>query len=195
MIAAIENHPARFGAFTIAEGIAVKEPGLYTEPIVRRLVDKLLPVDEGEIEEAVLLLLEVEKTVVEGAGAVPLAALRRYPKLFAGRRVCLVISGGNIDLPVLSSIIQRGLVRSGRLARLTIAARDVPGELAKAADLIGRRGGNIVQVLHQRIFTELPLQNTEIQFVLQTRGPEHLSELTQALQHAGYHVRVESEAV
>jgi threonine dehydratase len=191
MLRAMEGQRATFGAYTIAEGIAVKDPGRHTRAIIGRLVDRLLLVDEPEIEEAVLLLLEVEKTVAEGAGAVPLAALRRYPKLFAGRRAGLVISGGNIDLPVLSSIIQRGLVRSGRLVRLTIATRDLPGELAKAATLIGGAGGNIVQVLHQRIFTELPLQTTEIQFVLQTRGPEHVDELTRLLREAGYRVRIE----
>lgn len=191
MLRRLEGREARFGAYTIAEGIAVKQPGRFTEQIVRRLVDHILLVDEEEIEEAVLLLLEIEKTVAEGAGAVPLAALRRYSDRFAGRHVTLVISGGNIDLPVLSSIIQRGLVRTGRLARLAVAVRDVPGELAKVAELIGQMGGNVVQVLHQRIFTELPLQNTEIQFVLQTRGPEHLLELTGALGDAGYSVRIE----
>jgi threonine dehydratase len=192
MHCALANRPVRFGAYTIADGIAVKQPGRNTQAIIRRLVDQLLLVDEGVIEEAVLLLLEVEKTVAEGAGAVPLAALRQYPQRFAGKRVGLVVSGGNIDLPVLSTIIQRGLVRTGRLVRLTLAVRDVPGELAKAAELIGREGGNIVQALHQRLFTELPLQDTEIQFVLQTRGPDHLAELTLALRRAGYKVQIEA---
>ncbi|MEA3277005.1 MAG: threonine ammonia-lyase [Pseudomonadota bacterium] len=195
MARALEERPAEFGPYTIAEGIAVKQPGHYTLDVIRRLVDRILLVDEASIEEAVLLLLEVEKTVAEGAGAVPLAALRSYPEQFKGRRVGLVISGGNVDLPVLSSIIQRGLVRSGRLARLTLEIRDVPGELAKTADLIGRLGANIVQVLHQRIFTELPLQNTEVQFVLQTRGPSHLKELLATLRKAGYPPRVEGGMV
>jgi threonine dehydratase len=189
MLGALEGREPQFARSTIAEGIAVQQPGQITRRIVRRLVERILTVGEQEIEEAVLLLLEVEKTVAEGAGAVPLAALRRYPDLFAGRRVTLVVSGGNIDLPVLASIIQRGLVRSGRLTRLSVAVPDRPGELAKVADLIGRRGGNIVQALHQRIFTEVPLQSTEIQFVLQTRGLEHLSEITSALEAAGYGAR------
>jgi threonine dehydratase len=154
----------------------------------------MLLVDESDIEEAVLLLLEVEKTVAEGAGAVPLAALRRYPGVFAGKRVGLVVSGGNIDLPVLSSIIQRGLVRSSRLARLSLEIRDIPGELGKAADFLGSMGANIVQVQHQRIFTELPLQNTEVQFVLQTRGHEHLEEITTELRKAGYPVQIERDS-
>jgi threonine dehydratase len=192
MLRRLEGREPAFGTYTIAEGIAVKEPGRNTERLIRAAVDRILLVDEPDIEEAVLLLLEVEKTVAEGAGAVPLSALRRYGEAFAGRAVTLVVSGGNIDLAVLSSIIQRGLVRSGRLARVTVAVRDRPGELAKVADLIGRAGGNIVQALHQRIFTELPLQSSEIQFVLQTRGPDHLDEITDSLQAAGYQVRLGS---
>lgn len=190
MLCALEGRPPRFGAYTIAEGIAVKEPGRITLSMVRRLVDGILTVDEPELEEAVLLLLEVEKTVTEGAGAAPLAALRRCRDRFAGRRVGLVISGGNIDLPVLAAVIQRGLVRSRRLTRLTLEIRDVPGELAKAADLLGRLGANVVQVIHQRIFTELPLQTTEVQFVLQIRGPVHLAELVEGLARAGYRPRL-----
>jgi threonine dehydratase len=194
MLRALEGHPPQFGAYTIADGIAVKRPGSQTLPIIRRFVDRILLVDEAEIEAAVLLLLEVEKTVAEGAGAVPLAALIRYPQQFANKKVGLVISGGNIDLPILASIIQRGLVRSGRLVRLTLEIRDLPGELAKAASLIGDAGANIVQVLHQRIFTELPVQNTEVQFVLQTRGPDHLVELANALRSAGYRLQANSSS-
>jgi threonine dehydratase len=190
MLRALERKAPQFGPFTIADGIAVKNPGEHTLPTVRSLVDRILLVDEGDIEAAVLLLLEIEKTVSEGAGAVPLAALSRYRDQFAGRKVGLVISGGNIDMPVLSSIIQRGLVKSGRLVRLTAAVRDLPGELAKVASLLGNAGANIVQVLHQRIFTELPVQTTEIQFVLQTRGPEHLEELAAVLEAAGYRYRI-----
>jgi threonine dehydratase len=191
MLRALEGQTPEFGPYTIADGIAVKRPGTRTLAVIRRLVDRILLVDEADIEASVLLLLEVEKTVAEGAGAVPLAALIRYREQFAGRRVGLLVSGGNIDLPVLSSIIQRGLVRSGRLVRLTLEIRDLPGELAKAAALVGDAGANIVQVLHQRIFTELPVQNTELQFVLQTRGPEHLDALTTALRAAGYRLRLD----
>lgn len=191
MLAALRGETPECGPYTIAEGIAVKEPGRNTLTLIRRLVDDILLADEADLERAVLLLLEVEKTVAEGAGAAPLAALCRYPEHFAGRRVGLVISGGNIDLPVLASVIQRGLVRSRRLARLTLELRDVPGELAKAAKLLGRLGANVVQVLHQRIFTELPLQTTEVQFVLQTRGPRHLDEMVAALGLAGYRLRVD----
>jgi threonine dehydratase len=191
MLRAMQGQSAEFGRFTIAEGIAIKQPGGHTLPIVRELVDELLLVDEDDIEHAVLLLLEEEKTVAEGAGAVPLAAVRRYPQYFVGRRVGLVISGGNIDLAILSAIIQRGLVRSGRLARLMVEIRDIPGELAKAAGLIGDTGANIVQVNHQRIFTGTPLQGAELHFVLQTRGPDHLKELVAILRGQGYSARVQ----
>jgi len=191
MLRAMQGQPAEFGQFTIAEGIAIKQPGGHTLPIVRELVDELLLVDEDDIEQAVLLLLEEEKTVAEGAGAVPLAALRRHPEYFVGRRVGLVVSGGNIDLPILSAIIQRGLVRSGRLARLTVEIRDIPGELAKAAGLIGGTGANIVQVNHQRIFTGTPLQGAELHFVLQSRGPDHIREVVEALRGQGYSARVQ----
>jgi threonine dehydratase len=191
MLRALEGQPTVFGRFTIAEGIAIKQPGEHTLPVVQRLVDELLLVDEDAIERAVLMLLEQEKVVSEGAGAVPLAALLSYPERFAGRRVGLVISGGNIDLPILSSIIQRGLVHSGRLARLTVEIRDMPGELARTSSLIGETGANIVQVNHQRIFTEIPLQGAELHFVLQTRGPDHIADLVERLRAQGYKIKAE----
>lgn len=191
MLHALQSRPATFGRFTIAEGIAIKQPGDHTLPMVRRLVDEILLVDEDAIERAVLMLLEQEKVVSEGAGAVPLAALLSYPERFAGRRVGLVVSGGNIDLPILSSIIQRGLVNSGRLARLTLEIRDIPGELARVSALIGETGANIVQVNHQRIFTEIPLQGAELHFVLQTRGPDHIADLVERLRGEGYKVKAQ----
>lgn len=188
MLSALKGIPAECGISTIAEGIAVKKPGRLTLPIVRELVDELLLVDEDDIEQAVLLLLEVEKTVVEGAGAVGLAALLRHRDRFAGRKVGLVISGGNIDLPILSSIIQRGLVRRGQLIRLCVDVRDVPGALADVTSRIGQEEANIVQVNHQRTFTQLPLQLAEVEFVLQTRGPDHVKQVVAALSNAGYRI-------
>ncbi|HTH10500.1 MAG TPA: threonine ammonia-lyase, partial [Acidovorax sp.] len=123
------KHPQ--GTSTIAEGIAVGTPGKITQEVVKRLVDDLLLVDEGDIEQAVLMLLEIEKTLVEGAGAAGLAALVRHPERFRGKRVGLVLSGGNIDPLLLAAIIERGMVRSGRLARIKVSARDVPGVLAR----------------------------------------------------------------
>jgi threonine dehydratase len=183
---ALAGEPCEFGDSTIAEGIAVKQPGTLTLPIVRELVSQILLVDELPIEEAVLLLLEIEKTVVEGAAASGLAALLAEPGRFAGRRVGLILSGGNIDLLPLSSVIQRGLVRSGRMARLRVAARDAPGSLAAVAHAIAEAGGNIIETYHRRTFTNLPLQSVEIELVVQTRGVEHLNEILEKLVSSGY---------
>jgi threonine dehydratase len=183
---ALAGEPIECGDSTIAEGIAVKQPGRLTLPIVRELVSSILVVDEFRIEEAVLLLLEIEKTVVEGAGAAALAALLAEPERFAGRRVGLILSGGNIDLLPLSSVMQRGLVRSGRLVRLRVEVRDVPGSLAEVASAIGEAGGNIIETHHKRAFTNLPLQSAEVEVVVQARGTEHLREILEGLAAGGY---------
>ena len=183
---ALAGEPIECGDSTIAEGIAVKQPGQLTLPIVRELVSRIVVVDEFRIEEAVLLLLEIEKTVVEGAGAAALAALLAEPERFAGRRVGLILSGGNIDLLPLSSVMQRGLVRSGRLVRLRVEVRDAPGSLAEVASAIGEAGGNIIETYHKRAFTNLPLQSAEVEVVVQTRGAEHLREILEGLAAGGY---------
>lgn len=172
--------------YTIAEGIAVKNPGTRTRRVIEKLVSDILLVGEGELEDAILLLLQVEKTVVEGAGAAGLAALLKNKKRFRKKKVGLVLCGGNIDLMILSSIIQRGLARTGRLARLRVETRDVPGELARVSSIIGSCGGNIVEVHHQRAFSTRPLQTAMVDFILQTRGLDHLNEIVTALQTAGY---------
>jgi threonine dehydratase len=190
-----DQFPAMYSAFkgvqmpsanaTLAEGIAVKQPGDLTVEIVRRLVTDVLLVSEGDIEQAIVMLLEIEKTVVEGAGGAGLAALLRHPARFTGRKVGLILCGGNIDPMVLADIIERGMVRAGRLARIRVHTRDVPGELARAATLIGQAGANIEEVAHQRAFTTLPVQNAELEFVLQTRGPAHIEEVLATLHAAG----------
>ena len=192
-----DQFPSMYAAFkgvemtsanaTLAEGIAVKEPGELTRRIVKELIDDVVLVSEGDIEQAVVMLLEIEKTVVEGAGATGLAAMMRHPKRFAGRKVGLILCGGNIDPMVLADIIERGMVRAGRLARIRVHTRDVPGELARAATLIGQAGANIEEVEHQRAFTTLPVQNAELEFVLQTRGPDHIDEVLRTLHDAGLH--------
>ena len=189
MYQALAGLPVETGAGTIADGIAVKRPGTLTVPIVRRLASGIVLVDEPDLERAMLLFLEVEKLVVEGAGAAGLAALLAHPARFAGRRVGVVVSGGNVDSLVLSSIIARGLVRSGRLVRLSVDVPDVPGALAELAKRIGDANANIVEVRHQRTFTALPLRATEVELVLETRGPDHVRELLAALGAAGYAVR------
>lgn len=186
MVNAIKGTHLPQGSSTIAEGIAVGAPGALTEAIIRERVDDLLLVDEGDIEQAVLMLLEIEKTVVEGAGAAGLAALMRHGERFHGRRVGLVLCGGNIDPLLLAGLIQRGMVRAGRLTRLRVAARDVPGALARITATVAEAGANIDEVHHQRAFSALPAQNVEIELVLQTRGPAHVREVIDRLQAAGF---------
>ena len=190
MYCALRGETPRFAANTIADGIAVREPGALTLPIVRELASGILLVGEGEIEHAIVLLLEIEKTVVEGAGAAGLAALLAHPQHFRGRRVGIVLSGGNIDPLMLSAIIERGMVRAGRLTRLTVELRDLPGALATVTACLAEASANIEEVHHQRAFTNLPLQTAEVEFVLQTRGGEHVEEIIRALRTAGFAARI-----
>jgi threonine dehydratase len=174
------------GRNTIAEGIAVGTPGTLPLEIVRQHVADWLLVDEGEIEQAIVMLLEIEKTLVEGAGAVGLAALLHQPERFRGKKVGLVLCGGNIDPLLLASIIERGMVRAGRLARIKVSARDVPGNLARVATLVSEAGANISEVHHQRAFTLLAAQNVELELVLQTRGPAHVQQVLRVLRADGF---------
>jgi threonine dehydratase len=186
MVNIIQGTAHAQGASTIAEGIAVGQPGQITRQIIKRLVDDLLLVDEGDIEQAVLMLLEIEKTVTEGAGAAGLAALLKYPARFAGKKVGLVLCGGNIDPLLLAAIIERGMVRAGRLARIRVGARDTPGVLARITSVVGAAGANIDEVHHQRAFSTLSAQNVEVELVLQTRNPAHVAEVLSALNSAGF---------
>jgi threonine dehydratase len=190
MYSAHKNLAPRFGSDTIAEGIAVKEPGRLTREIVRERVDDIVLVEEGAIEEAIVLLLEIEKTVVEGAGAAGLAGLMSNRPRFAGRRVGLILSGGNIDPLTLADIIERGMVRAGRLTRLRVQLRDLPGSLAKITACLADANANIEEVHHQRVFSNLPVQSTEVDFVLETRGHEHVGQIIAALETAGFHARL-----
>jgi threonine dehydratase len=190
MLHALKGTTPEFGLSTIAEGIAVKEAGLITREIVRRNVSDILLVDEGDIEQAIVLLLEIEKTVVEGAGAASLAAMLRYPERFKGKQVGIVLCGGNIDPLMLAEIIQRGMVRSGRMARIRIEVRDLPGALAKATACLAELGANVEEVHHQRAFTHLPVQNAEIDFVVKTRNHAHVLQLVEGLQAIGFKARV-----
>ncbi|MBH2020117.1 threonine ammonia-lyase [Polaromonas sp.] len=178
------HHPQ--GTSTIADGIAVGTPGVMTQAIIARRVDDLLLVDEGDIEQAMVMLLEIEKTLVEGAGAAGLAALLKYPARFAGLNVGLVLCGGNIDPLLLAAIIERGMVRAGRLARIRVSARDIPGSLARITATVADAGANIEEVHHQRAFTMLAAQNVEIELVVQTRGRPHIEQVLQALRTAGF---------
>jgi len=190
MLHVLGRCPAPHGGTTLAEGIAVKEPGVLTRPIVEALVDDILLADEVALERAIATLVDVEKLVVEGAGAAPLAALLAEPGRFRGKRVALVLSGGNIDARLLASILQRQLVRAGRLVRLRIEISDAPGALAKIAAIIGEKGGNIVEIYHQRLFQDVPVKLAEVDAVIETRNPRHVGELIAALSAAGFPTRL-----
>ena len=184
----------RTGGTTIAEGIAVKRPGEIARDIVRRHVSEILLVDESALERAVLMLLEIEKSVVEGAGAAALAAVLQNRDRFAGRTVGVVVSGGNIDSRVLSAILMRGLVRDGRLVRLRIDIQDQPGVLGSVARLIGEAGGNIVEVYHQRLFHNVPLKQAELDIVVETRDADHVDAILKSLCEAGHPATMLSSA-
>jgi threonine dehydratase len=186
MFNAIKHQALPQGNSTIAEGIAVGTPGRCTQEIIEKHVDDIVLVDEGDIEQAIVMLLEIEKTLVEGAGGAPLAALLKHPERFRGRKVGLVLGGGNIDPLLLAAIIERGMVRAGRLARICVSARDVPGSLAKITATVADAGGNVDEVHHQRAFTTLAAQNVEIELVIQTRGREHIAAVLDALHAAGF---------
>ena len=186
MFNAVKHEHLPQGISTIAEGIAVGTPGRITQAIIEKTVDDIVLVDEGDIEQAIVLLLEIEKTLVEGAGAAGLAALIKQPERFRGRKVGLVLGGGNIDPMLLAAIIERGMVRAGRLARIRVSSRDVPGSLARITAIVAEAGANIDEVHHQRAFTLLAAQNVEIELVVQTRGRAHIAAVIEALHAGGY---------
>jgi threonine dehydratase len=173
-------------AYTIADGIAVRKAGARTLPVVERYVDELVTVDEEEIANAILLLLEREKTVAEGAGAVALAALVRGKTSLSGRKVAVLVGGGNIDVNLLSRIIERGLVKDGRLVRLRVRIQDYPGALHKLTGSIATLRANILEVFHNRAFSRVDLGETAVDLTLETRGPEHIEELRHLLASGGY---------
>jgi threonine dehydratase len=175
-------------ATTVADGIAVKRTGDLTFAHVKALVDELVTVSEEEIASAILYLLEREKTVAEGAGAVGVAALMQHRvKGAAGKRVVTVISGGNIDVNLVARIIERGLVKDGRLARVVVALQDKPGQLAKVSTLIAHHRANVIEVHHTRAFASR-FGDTTLQLTLETRGLEHVDEILAALRERGYQV-------
>jgi len=177
---------------TLAEGIAVKEPGAMTRHMVSELVDDILLVSERTLEEAVSLLVQIEKTVVEGAGASGLAALLMNKERFAGRKVGLVLTGGNVDTRLLANVLLRDLARSGRLARLRIQLQDRPGTLYQVSRIFMEQEANILELAHQRIFTNLPAKGLSLDVECETRDAAHLDRVITALRDAGYPVsRVE----
>ncbi|MDO6413073.1 threonine ammonia-lyase [Sphingomonas sp. BIUV-7] len=181
-----EHRP--IGGDTLAEGIAVNEPGALTSAIVRDKVDKIVLVSERQMERAVALLLQIEKTVVEGAGAAGLAALLSHPERFRGKTVGIVLCGGNIDTRLLANVLLRDLARSGRLARLRIRLQDRPGALFNVARIFDQEGVNILELSHQRIFTNLPAKGLSLDVECETRNQAHLDRLISELRAAAYEV-------
>jgi len=180
------------GGTTLADGIAVKTPGGLTKAIVADLVDEILLVDEPGIEAAVQLLVEEQKLVAEGAGAAGIAAVMKYPERFAGRRVATVICGGNIDVRLLASVLTRGLIRDGRLVKLRVEIIDRPGVLAKIAECIGQTGGNIIEVHHQRMFSDVPAKQADLDIMVETRNPAHVDQIVGLLKAQGFPTRIVS---
>ncbi|MBT7943131.1 MAG: threonine ammonia-lyase [Alphaproteobacteria bacterium] len=178
------------GGQTIAEGIAVKEPGELTQPVITELVSDIVVVDETALEMAVQTYLEVQRIVTEGAGAASLAAVLDNPDRFKAKKVGLVVSGGNMDSRLLSSILMRGLVREGRLVRLRIGIIDIPGAMSRVSGLIGDHGGNIIEINHQRLFYDIPVKQTEVDVVLETLDANHVDEIMEALINAGFPTRL-----
>lgn len=178
------------GGISIADGIAVKRPGKLTRAIVQAHVADIILCSEEILETAISTLADYQNIVAEGAGAAPLGAVLKHRERFAGRKVGLVICGGNIDTRVMASVLMRGLVRDGRLVRLRIDINDAPGVLAKVAGLIGKTGANIVEVYHQRLFHDVPVRKAEIDIVIETRNAEHVREVTETLEGGGFRSRM-----
>ena len=192
MYALLNNKQMPCEGDTLAEGIAVKVPGEFTSKVLRDIVDDIVLVSEPELETAVSLLLQIEKTVVEGGGAAGLAAVMAYPEKFKGKNVGIVLSGGNIDTRLLANVLLRDLARSGRLARLRITLQDRPGALYKVMKLFNEHNINIIEIYHQRIFTTLPAKGLITDIECEARDAEQLQGLVDSLKDAGYKVeRVE----
>lgn len=188
---ALRGEKARCGGTTIAEGIAVKNIGVKTLEICRELVDKVMLVSETHLERAVNLLLTIEKTVAEGAGAAGLAALISEPKRFAGRKVGIPLCGGNIDPRLLASVIMRELMRDGRIARLVIDVADSPGQLARVASIVAEHGCSIVEVTHRRLSLDVTAKHTNLDMMIEAKDSRHVSHIVDHLREEGFLVRHE----
>jgi threonine dehydratase len=188
MKCAIEGCALPLGGDTLAEGIAVKQPGQLTSSILKELAVDVSLVTERDLERAVAMLTGIEKTVVEGAGAAGLAAMLADPKRFAGRKVGTILCGGNIDTHLFANVLVRDLVRSGRIARLRVAAQDRPGALAAITAKFEAAKVNIIEINHSRIFTRLPAKDTVIEVEGEARDPQAIDEVIEMLESAGFHV-------
>ncbi|HEX6812677.1 MAG TPA: threonine ammonia-lyase [Planctomycetota bacterium] len=186
MVAHLRNENRVLHTHTLAEGIAVKTPGVLTSEIIKRLVDDVVLVGETDIENAVQVLVAQQKIVAEGAGAAGFAAVLRHPALFKGREVGVVVCGGNIDRRMLSTVLLRGLKRDGKVAKLRIEIHDVPGVLAQVTQMIGAAGADIIEIEHQRLFTSLAPRQAELDVVMETRGQAHVDQILLTLEAAGF---------
>lgn len=195
MVQALAGDPIQCGGQTLAEGIAVKVPGELTKEIIRTLVDDIILVSETQIERAVMALIESQRIVAEGAGAAGLAAVMAQPERFTGRKVGVVICGGNIDSRLLSGVLMRGLVRDRRLVRMRIQIADQPGILGQIAGIFGKSGGNIVEIYHHRLFHDVPAKLAELDVVAETRNAEHVRQISEGLTAAGFQHRLFSGAL
>jgi threonine dehydratase len=191
-VAVAEGKPITLApAATIADGIAVRRAGDRTLPMVQKYVDDIVTVDDEEIANAILLLLEREKTLAEGAGAAPIAALLNRKIPLTGKRVALLVCGGNIDVTLLSRIIERGLVKDGRLVRLRVHLPDYPGALHRLTGILAQHRANIVETSYDRAYYGVNLGDTAIDITMETRGPDHIAELLSALAASDYaHERI-----
>jgi threonine dehydratase len=177
---------------TLADGIALRRVGESTFPIIERKVDDIITVEEDEIASAILMLMERKRVVAEGAGAAPLAALLSRPGRIKGRKVVLVISGGNIDVNLLDRIIEKGLSQTGRVVRFGVVLRDAPGALAKLSSLVAEYKANILHIIHERVASDIPIGSSKVILVLETRGPEHIREIKRGLKKRGYSIQMPS---
>jgi len=173
---------------SIAEGIAVNHPGERTRHVVRNLVDEIVTVSERQIEAAIVTIMEIEKVIVEGAGAISFGAVMQHPEVFRGQKIGMVLSGGNIDSRMLANAIMRGMARDGRLARLRITMMDQPGALAMVTDIVAKVGTNIIEMRHHREFGALSLKQTEMELVIEAKDQEHAQSLVHALEAANFKV-------
>ncbi len=191
-VAIAEGHPVTLSpAPTIADGIAVRRAGEKTLPLVQKYVDDIVTVDEEEIANAILLLLEHEKTLAEGAGAAAIAALINHKTPLSGKKVAVLVCGGNIDVSLLSRIMERGLVKDGRLVRLRVHLPDYPGALHRLTGILAQHRANIVETSYDRAYYGVNLGDTAIDITMETRGPDHIAELLSALSASGYlHERI-----
>ncbi len=190
--AAYDGVDTNFGPATLAEGIAVKAPSQTNIELIRQNVDRIEVATEGEIEEGVFDLLSSEKLVAEGAPGAGLAVIKKNKAAFQGKKVGLVVCGGNIDSRLLSTLILRGLVRDGRITRLTFEINDTPGQLADISRIIGESGANVVEVIHQRMMQSVSLKQAELDVVIEARDLDHVKTLVATLRNAGFRLRTDN---